>query len=199
MPPRIAGKYLQSIKIGHTPQVFVGSMPMPNRVNPAVNNPRRNKPSGGIWTSSYTNNDHISDWYDFQRYDPESVPPSWLLTPKDDIKILQMERGIIRDLPKVENVGAGIIDYEALANNGIDAIHYPYSILDHPLLRHVDVESTAWISNRWPFSNARQLTPAGPTWKSRFSKVSQPRVEKVVSGQVNPDWLKVQQMVEDDW
>lgn len=166
MPGRIAGKYLDALNVGHTPQIFVGRKPAPEFVQPIFIDPNRNKPLGGIWTSSYTGiRDRPSAWFNSLSDARDAFsPPVWLVEPRKDLNVLRLNDDIITRLPTTGNKQ---IDYLALKAAGIDAVHYPELIATHPMLGTVDVESTAWIGDRFPFINAELLIREGAKWKPK--------------------------------
>lgn len=166
------------------PQVFtsLGAMPQPNLFIPIKNpvDPPHKPLTGGLWTSTYCP-EMGSDWIKFAlRILPGRVQKEnlWLLTPKPDANVftidslLDLQRLVAqyeaRDHPFKE-LGVkffALIDFEALAAAGYDAIHLTkrgqiqthMTLLfgsDLPTLYGWDVECTYWL--RWAFDEVEQL------------------------------------------
>jgi len=146
------------------------------QLNPKYFEPPRNdrfsKPRGGLWTSSYIDREHGSEWMDWCIGEDfrSARQHSWLLEPMPDARVYEIDtlhdlKALLRkhhyDAPwNGLTLGYGLesrmLDFEAIAKR-YDAIHLTSegqwrTKLSTPNLYGWDCESTLWL--KWKFRKA---------------------------------------------
>lgn len=164
-------------RIGHEAQAFVSeTRPREAAFDRPTNDPHfRNKPSGGLWTSTL-HDDGTSAWLDWcedERWGLTNETVVYALDPEPDasVFVLDSQGDLLRllgsfardkdhDLLKPRLTAQ--IDFEAVAKH-YDAIHLTErgqisTRLATPGLYGWDTESTLWL--RWAFRAVEEIAPA---------------------------------------
>lgn len=156
----------QQTTVQPIPQVFMGSQPQQQNLQPIQNHGAAYKPIGGLWTSPYQPQ-YGSEWSAFVQKEGMTVPPHkqqlWLVVPKPDLKILVVDSPEkLKSLPHLPPriVGDNVcpIDYEAIASIYDALVIKPQMLRGSAEVATFDVESTIWFgSNGYPFASVEPL------------------------------------------
>jgi len=154
-------------------QLFMGrdgTRPEPDRMEQIRNRPWSNKPTGGLWTSTFRLETNDSDWIEWCRSEmPDwETETKWALYPTparileidtlEDCEKLYASYGVGWD-PDAFNLGT--INFEKMLLD-YDAVHLTAkgqaeTRLTRPSLYGWDCESTLWL--RWMFEKVEAIKP----------------------------------------
>jgi hypothetical protein len=139
------------------PQLWTGKSPIIRDViNPVVNGHMQVKPHGGLWTSTYKNEQYGSEWIQWCLSEDFMIPVegyhSTLLYPKKDAKIHVInsvgEMNYVFDnykWKKYEDIGVKIefVDFEEMAKDfdGLHLTDYGQYITRHPMFTEFFISS----------------------------------------------------------
>jgi hypothetical protein len=164
-------------RIGHETQAFISETPPREAAfDQPTNDPGfRNKPSGGLWTSTLRE-DGMSAWLDWCETEQWGITDEavvYALDPEPDVSVLVLDSQVDllqllatfardqgHDLPKPRLTAQ--IDFEAVAKH-YDAIHLTErgqisTRLATPGLYGWDTESSLWL--HWAFRDVAEIAPA---------------------------------------
>ncbi|PES54361.1 hypothetical protein [Bacillus thuringiensis] len=161
-------------------QLFVGELaPCEEFITDIKNEPLMNKPRGGLWTSTFINEEKGSDWVmwcDYADFSTQTNTKSWLLTPSKSAKIAIVDS--VKDLKELTEKYKARSDFPLLGIEGLMQ-RFDYLIdyeklsqdydgfrltekgqaetrFSHPYnLNGFDCESTVWF--RWCFDKVEKL------------------------------------------
>lgn len=149
--------------------------PCEKKMQPIGNRRFASKPTGGIWTSTYLDNETGSDWVTWCQVEEYKLPTgllwhSWLLTPDVDARVYHVDcesdlLALVEKYPLACTLESNCwitLDFEAMAEH-YEALHLTqmgqietrFTNLSHPNLYGWDVESTLWFN--WTFQDVRYM------------------------------------------